>query len=475
MLTKLIVNFFSLNGPIFFLLFCGTVYLVLAIKLKRMLNSRNFDLQSRIPLIDTTLLEKLLRTQLFEKTNLILNSVLIGFHLLLLLLVSLLFVSSFGSHGSSFLSLAGNGSVLNFGFSSNYQALINIKKQAEELKTYCQANHLNSICEINDQINQQISKKLENLRIRQPKLDKNDLKDAGDPKESQNFNDKNVELNKKAANDLNAIQQCRNVYLKEQLLQDRNSEQKANDKTDFFTNFYLTELDQLLSGQIGAALLGIIAVLLSLIHYSDTVLSTFLECKINKLIKNPKVNYHELNYTHIFERVLTPFAIYFDFKHPQNPAYLWFTISWSLLNIVSRFGYLRRLSNEKRFQTTLLLDDLLKTKVIFYSSLLLLTSYQMSLNSLTSINQLPNSVKIFNLFYSLLLFLISLSDYEKVLKQENRPINLDIGPDMNNNRVASSNGLLQPNMTNFNKYNNQTSRSTGSLLQPICNNLSRRY
>lgn len=456
MLAKLIVSFFSLNGPILLLLFFTTVYLGLALKLRRMLNSSNVNLQSRLPFIDAKLLEKLLRSSLIEKSNIILNSVLIGVHLLLLL-VSLLLVSNLHSHASGYLALTGNVSVPTVGFSSNYQALINSKKQAEELRSYCKANRLNSICEINDQINQQISQKLENWRTHQ-KLDKNDLKE----------------------NDLNEkVNDLMKVCTKEEFWQNSNKKSgKKSDKSDLFNNFYFTELDKLLSGQIGAtsAFIGIIAILLSLAHYADTLMAAVLEFKINKLIKNPNVNYRELNRTHIVERVLTPFAIYLDFKHFDSPTYLWFTISWSLLDIVSRLSYLRRLSNEKRFQTTLILNDLLKAKVIFYSLFLLLSSYLMSLSELSSTGRLPDSVKIFNLFYSLLLFLQTLSDYERVLNQENRSINLDL----NNNKVTSRNGRLQANMTSFNTFNtfnkcNHHSRSTSSILQPVCNDLSRRY
>lgn len=396
MLTK-VINFFSLNRPTGLLIFFSFIYLVLILKLKKILVVNN--------LINRPYLDQFLKSNKINKINFILHSSLIAFHLLLFFL---LFTSKFNLFGfrlgSNYSPLSNNVSNVLI-VSNDGQTLINSKNQAILSKNNCEANHFSSIWTLNKRMDFQIN-------VGKFKKDQkfNDLKEY--LKNDLNKNELNYELNDELEdNDL------KNDELNELNKLDRNDQSKKSNKHKKL----ISKEDQLIFGQIEAIFLDFIIICLILINCSDTLISSIFEFKIKRKLN---LNYQETNHTHIIERVLTPFIIYLDFKYFNNPIYLYFTISWSLLNIFSRFCYLKRLNNTRCFQDQLLLNDLLRAKVLFFSFLLLLTSYLMSLNDLRSVEQLPNSVKSICLFYSLIMFLISLNDWEQLLKQKDRTINL---------------------------------------------------
>lgn len=444
-MIKFFIYLLNLIEPLT-LLVCSTIYLALILISKRLNILNNPDASGSIKP------NKLFESNIIEKFNIILHRCLIGLHLVLL--VSLLFVSTVYSLDTSYLSLTGNESMLNLNLNNSYQTLIIGEKQVDLFKRFCESKHQGSVCELNGQISRGPNHVL-TCRCAQRKTNKNDLKESDLRDET----------------DLNDRKQCKGHFYSRDFFtkNDQMSDKHLVDNRGSIGD--LAELNRLLFIQIASTLLAIVAILLSLLHYADTLVKLIIEFKLNR---NYSVNYLELqslelDNTHIVERVLTPFYIYFDFKYFNSSTSLWFTIAWSLLHIVIRTRYFTRSTNEKLFKYRPLLADTLQIKVIFYSSFLLLSNYMMVTTQSEQI--LPNSIKIFNLVYSLILFLVSLSDWETATIAISA-IRSQASLDSNNNLLSSSNRNSKSNWSNFNKDNEFIDNSTP--LQPVCAHINRR-
>lgn len=461
MLIKLLFEFFYLNGPVFVLLFFSTIYTIVALKLKSVTKPKG----SKSPIIGEELDKLLFDLNLIEKLNTIFNYFLIGIHLILL--VSLLFTSNIFSFGSTSTSINVNKLITNLNLPDNYDALINNKKQVDLLKNFCTTNHLNSICEVNNQINDLINEKLKNIQLSRKGTslksqldDKINLNESGRCK-GKTFYSKDYLSNRELDQDLKPDD-------------DKNDKNILDQEDDLFNRFYLSALDQILSAQIRTTFLGFITIFISLVHYFDTFMSCLFELKINN---KQKVNHLESNYTHLLERILTPFYIYFDFRAFNSPTYLWFSISWCLLHITQRLTYVKEIRNEKAFKPKQLLNSLMQKKLIFYGVRLLLASYLITSNDLNSLNQVSRPIRLFNLAFGLILFLSSLVDLEEIAKLKDQEVSLD-----QNNNISS----IQPRKLSFNisnsthinhnnYYNNNHIKHTNSFHQPVCTNLNRRF